>query len=414
MKIVQINTVPNGSTGSIMMSIHKSLQKDGVESYVVWGRGRKSKDKYEIYLNDKIGVYLHVLYSRITGKSGFASKRSTKKLIKKLDLIKPDIIHLHNIHGYYINIEMLFNYIKSNNIKTVWTLHDCWAFTGHCSHFQYAKCEKWKKQCMKCPQKNSYPRTIFDNSKWCYLRKKNIFTSVKDLTIISPSVWLANLIKKSFLKDYNIQVINNGINTKIFKILDKGKLSFRKKYNLENKTIILGVASPWTEEKGIKDFIELSKKMDEKYKIVLVGLNNKQLKDIPSNILGLIRTNNVEELVDIYNSADVFVNPTYADNYPTTNLEAIVCGTPVITYDTGGSHESAFLNENSLNYIIKSNLEENVEQIKKIIQENNFNYITNLNVNMLDKSIMIKKYKDVYISNNSIGGKEIGKKKNKL
>ena len=158
MKIIQINSVPNGSTGNIMMNIHNELLKKGYESYVVWGRGRKAQNEHEIYMNDKIGVYFHALYSRLTGKTGFGSKKATKRLLKKLDIIKPDIIHLHNIHGYYINIELLFNYIKKNNIKVVWTLHDCWAFTGHCTHFEYIKCSKWENECKNCPQKKEYPK----------------------------------------------------------------------------------------------------------------------------------------------------------------------------------------------------------------------------------------------------------------
>lgn len=344
MKIVQINTVPNGSTGTIMMNIHNELLKRGHDSYVVWGRGRKSNDNNEIYMGDKIGVYFHVLYSRITGKIGFASKRATKKLLKKLDEIKPDIIHLHNIHGYYINIDLLFNYIKNNNIRVIWTLHDCWPFTGHCTYFDLAKCNKWKKECMNCKQRSEYPKSYFDNSKWCFDKKRELFNKVEKLTIVTPSEWMASLVKKSFLKNYNVIIINNGIDTNVFKILDKDKLAFRIKYNLENKKIILGIASPWSKRKGLDDFIELSKKISDDYKIVLVGLSKKQIKKLPNNILGIERTNNIDELVDIYNSSDMFFNPTYEDNYPTTNLEAICCGLRTITYNTGGSPESATIN----------------------------------------------------------------------
>lgn len=337
MKIVQINTFSNKSTGSIMMSIHQELKKQGHESYIIWGRGRKPKDDHEIYLNDDLGVKFHGLYTRLTDKTGFASKRSTKKLIKILDTINPDIIHLHNIHGYYVNIEMLFDYIKEKNIRTIWTLHDCWAFTGHCPHFELIGCEKWKNYCSNCPQKNLYPKSIKDNSKYNFNMKKKVFTGVKNMTIVTPSNWLANLVKQSFLKDYSVEVINNGIDTNIFKPRES---DFRKKYNLENKKILLGVASDWTKEKGFDDFIKLSSNVSDEYQVVMVGLNKKQLKRIPSNIIGIERTDSQIELAEIYSASDVYLNLTYADNYPTTNLEAQACGTPVITYNTGGSPET--------------------------------------------------------------------------
>ena len=339
LKIVQINTVQNGSTGSIMMSLHKQLLQDGYDSYVVWGRGRKAQNKNEFYMGDKLSIYFHFLYSRLTGKTGFASKRITKKLLKKLDLIKPDVIHLHNLHGYYINIELLFNYIKKHNIKTIWTLHDCWAFTGHCCYFDISKCKCWQGH--KCIDIKSYPKSSKNASLWCYRKKKQLFTGVKNMMIITPSSWLMGLVKDTFLKHYSCHVINNGIDTDVFKELDSKKLTFRKKYGLEDKIIILGVASPWTERKGLNDFIELSEKIDnKKYQIILVGLLKKQIKHLPRSILGLERTNNVDELVEIYNSANIFINPTREDNYPTSNIEAIACGIPTITYNSGGSGES--------------------------------------------------------------------------
>ena len=370
MRIVHINTVPNGSTGTIMMNIHQELLKEGYESYVVWGRGRKAENKTEIYMNDKLGVYFHAVYSRLTGKTGFASRRATKKLLNRIEEIKPDIIHLHNIHGYYINIELLFNYIKEKNIKVVWTLHDCWAFTGHCSHFEYVGCEKWKEECKKCKQLKQYPKALIDNSKWCYKKKKELFTGVKNLTIITPSDWLKNLVKQSFLKDYNTITIHNGIDTTIFKPIAKEKLQFRKNYGLEDKKIILGVASVWNERKGLNDFIELSKILDDEYIIVLVGLNKKQIKKMPANIIGIERTENVYELVDIYNSADVFFNPTHEDNYPTVNLEALAVRIPVFAYCTGACKEQTSIDSNMK---IVTSIEDFINQYTK-----NYFYIKNI------------------------------------
>ena len=388
MKIVQINIFPNLSTGNIMNNIHKKLLEEGIDSYIVWGRGRKSNNKREIFLNDKIGVYYHVLYTRFTDKTGFASKRATKKLLKKLDEIKPDIIHLHNIHGYYINIEMLFNYIKENNIKVVWTLHDCWAFTGHCAYFDKAHCEKWKTECDKCKFSHEYPKSYINNAKWNYNKKKEMFTGL-NMTIVTPSKWLGNLVKQSFLKDYEVKIINNGIDTKIF---NKKNSTFKTKHNIEDKKMILGVASTWSERKGYEDFIKLSKVIDDNTVIVMIGLNKKQLKNLPKNIIGFGRTKTIEELVDAYNAADIYYNPTYEDNYPTTNIEALACGTPVITYNTGGSpecieHENGIvtnLEDFCKNY--KVNIKYEIKDNKKYSIEKMFNEYIELYNNIFTES----------------------------
>ena len=387
MKIVQINSVPNGSTGKIMMSIHNELLNRGYDSYVVWGRGRKSNCNREIYMNDKIGTYFHALYTRLTGKNGFGSKRTTKKLLHKLDDIKPDVIHLHNIHGYYINIELLFNYIKENNIRVIWTLHDCWAFTGQCSHFERINCKKWKKQCYDCQLINYYPKSYIDNSRWNYNKKRELFSGI-NMSIVSPSEWLAHLVNKSFLNKYDVFVINNGINIGVFKPTQS---DFRNKYGLQNKKIILGVSSVWNRAKGYYDFIELSKLLDDTYKIVMVGLNEKQLKEIPLNILGIKRTENQSELAGLYSTADVFFNPTYEDNYPTVNLEAIACGTPVLTYDTGGS----------------------IEFVKFLPEKNNERYIVSKSGIMHDGFSIVLKYLDSIIDgkNNLCDNKSLDQEK---
>lgn len=395
MKVVQINTTPNGSTGSIMMNIHKYLKKNGHESYVVWGRGRKVNNENEIYMNDLIGVYFHAIHSRITGKVGFASKKATKKLLKKLDVIKPDIIHLHNIHGYYINIELLFNYIKEKNIRLVWTLHDCWAFTGHCTHFDYIECDKWRNHCNNCPIKKEYPKSFTDNSNWCFNKKKEIFNSIDDVTIITPSKWLEDKVKESFLNKYNIQVINNGVDTTIFRKIDKAKLSFRAKYNLDNKKIILGVAAPFTNKKGFNDFIELSKILDENYIIILVGLSEKQIKKIPNNIIGLKRTSNVDELVEIYNSVDVFLNLSVEETYGLTCVEAMSCGTPCIAYNKTALSEIVVKNHG---FLVEKN-EKSFIQIKNFLKKNISFYNKNVQKKIDTIDDMVKKYYDIYIDN---------------
>lgn len=380
MKIVQINTFSNKSTGAIMNKIHKYLLNNGNESYIVWGRGRKAENNHELFLDDSIGVYYHVMYTRLTDKTGFASNKSTKKLLDFLDKIKPDIVHLHNIHGYYINIKELFNYLKKNNIKIVWTLHDCWAFTGHCPHFEYIGCEKWQEKCKECPQINIYPKSYVDNSSWNYSIKKELFNGA-NLNIITPSKWLAKLVKKSFLKDYSVKIINNGINIDIFK--DR-KNNFRKAHNLENKFIILGVSSDWTERKGIYDFVKLSKKLPKDYIIILVGIKENQRKILTNNMIGIEKTNNQLELSKIYSSADVFFNPTYEDNYPTVNLEAIACGLPVFTYNSGGSIESA------INGIIVKDVDDFLNKIiGKSFKKNSYKKV----INISDKKMCEEYYK---------------------
>lgn len=337
MKIVQINTFPYKAAGNIMMNIHKTMLKKGIDSYVAWGRGRKAVDNHEYYMQDTFGVKMHGLYTRITDKHGYASKNATKRLLKWIENIKPDLIHLHCIHGYYINIKLLFEYIKKNNIKVIWTQHDCWSITGHCAYFDAIGCEKWRIGCYKCEQLSTYPASrVLDNSEWNWKNKKELFSGV-DLTIVTPCIWLSNIIKKSFLGKNPIKVIYNGIDTDVFK---NNKSDFKKKYGIEGKKLILGVAGEWTERKGLKDFVKLNADLDsKKYVIVVVGVTEKQKKELPEGIIAINRTENVKELAEIYSSADIYFNPTYEDNFPTTNLEALACGTLVITYDTGGCSE---------------------------------------------------------------------------
>jgi glycosyltransferase involved in cell wall biosynthesis len=338
MKILQINSVCGfGSTGRIATDLYKVYEEAGHECVIAYGRGSAPEGYKTIKIGSNMDNYMHVAKTRVFDKHGFGSKRATEKFIEEVKEFNPDIIHLHNIHGYYINIEVLFNYLKEENKKVVWTLHDCWSFTGHCSHFDYVKCFKWKTECGNCQQKAEYPTSkIADNSKWNYEKKKELFTGLKDMTIVTPSNWLAGLVKESFLKEYKVEVIHNGIDLDVFK---PTKSDFREKYGIGNKRMILGVASVWTERKGYNYFMELSKELDENYQIVMVGVTEKQKKKLPSNILGIIRTNNVQELVEIYSTADIFFNPTLEENFPTVNLEALACGIPVYTFDTGGSWE---------------------------------------------------------------------------
>lgn len=344
-KLIQINTVCNGSTGKIMGDIQRKANKDGYQTLSIYGRRKGYKDLNCIKIGGFFSFWFHVALTTIFDKQGSGSYFKTKKIVNILKRENPDIIHLHNIHGYYLNYKVLFKYLKNEFTgKLYWTFHDCWPFTGHCPHFTVVNCHKWQTECHHCPNKKRYPISLgLDCSKSNFRKKKELFTELNNLTIITPSEWLNKKVKQSFLKDYPIVTINNTIDKNIFKpTRDK---SILKKYSIpENKKIILGVASVWNESKGLNDFIKLSTMIDDNYQIVLVGLNKKQIKKLPSNIFGIKRTDNQLELASLYSNAYVFVNPTYEDNYPTVNLEAIACGTKVIAYDTGGCREQIHKN----------------------------------------------------------------------
>lgn len=338
MKILQINSVCGvGSTGRIATDLYKIIEEQGHECKIAYGRGTAPEGIDSIKIGSKLDNYTHVFKTRVFDKHGFGSISATKKFIEEVREYNPDVIHLHNIHGYYINIEFLFNYLKGVKKPVVWTLHDCWAFTGHCAHFDYVGCKKWKNGCYDCVQKKEYPSSkVMDNSKFSYEKKKELFTSIDNMTIVTPSKWLANLVRQSFLGKYPVEVINNGIDLDVFKPTES---NFRERYGLEDKFVVLGVASIWSERKGLKYFVELEKLLSDDYKVVLVGVSDKQKKELSDNIIAITRTNDVRELAEIYTIADVFVNPTLEDNFPTTNLESLACGTPVITFDSGGSIE---------------------------------------------------------------------------
>jgi glycosyltransferase involved in cell wall biosynthesis len=345
MKVLMINSVCGiRSTGRICTDIANALREQGHEVKIAYGRlGQvpESVKSHAVRIGTNTDSVLHALGTRIMDAQGFCSGKATKRFLQWAEAYDPDMVWLHNIHGYYIQVEQLFAWIKSRpNMKVLWTLHDCWPFTGHCAYFDYAKCEKWMTGCHECPQKGCYPASVlFDRSKENYKRKQAAFTGVKDLTLITPSQWLADLVQKSFLKEYTVEVRHNQIDSSVF-CPTPG--SFREKYGLENKTIVLGVASIWDARKGLDDFYKLSEQVDENIKIVLVGVDKGQMKKLPKNVLGIPKTNNAKELAEIYTAADVFFNPTYEDNYPTVNLEAQACGTYVITYRSGGAAETIY------------------------------------------------------------------------
>ena len=388
MKILMINVVCGiKSTGRICTDIAKKLEEQGHEVKIAYGRERipKSAAKNAIKISTNFDVKMHGIKARIFDSAGFESKRKTKKFINWINEFNPDIIHIHNTHGYYINNKLLFIYLIKLNKKVIWTFHDCWAFTGHCCYFDYNGCNKWKELCHNCPQKKEYPKSfIFDSSKKNFILKKELFPKLQDLTIVVPSIWLYKIVSESFFKNNKIIVINNGIDTNKFTYREN---KIKEKYNIINKKIILGVASVWSKRKGLDDFIELSKKIDNTYIIILVGLNKNEINKLPLNIIGIEKTDSPEELAELYSAADVFFNPTYEDNYPTTNLEAIACNTPVITYNTGGSIESAKL----FGYIVKKgDIASVIEKIKLLNKLKPLNNKKDISIeNMVDKYLKL-------------------------
>jgi putative colanic acid biosynthesis glycosyltransferase len=339
-KILQINTVVNsGSTGHIAEDIGQLLISKGHKSYIAFGRGNRPSTSVLIKIGNEWDSRFHIIKTRCLDRHGFGSEYATKKLIHKIELIKPDVIHLHNLHGYYLNIKVLFDYLKISKIPIVWTLHDCWAFTGHCTYFDYVNCFKWQTECFKCPNKNAYPSSWFlDNSRLNYRQKKNLFNSVPWISIVTPSKWLSDHVSKSFLGGYPISLIRNGIDLTIFYPRVTGQI--KERFGIGNRFMLLGVASIWDRRKGLEDFIQLRSMINDESVIVLVGLSQRQIKSLPEGIIGIARTENIAELAEFYSAADVFINPTWVDNCPITNSESLACGTPVITYRTGGSPES--------------------------------------------------------------------------
>ena len=392
MKILMINVVCGvGSTGRICTDLARKLESLGHDVKIAYGRGNVPEQfqKYAIRIGSDFDVKCHGVKARLFDASGFGSIKSTKKFIKWVKKYNPDIIHLHNIHGYYINIEILFDYLKKSKKKVIWTLHDCWAFTGHTPYCDAINCERWINGCYDCPLLRAYPISFIDRSRENWNRKKKILNGIDDLTIITPSDWLNKNVKKSFLRNYTVLTINNGIDTSKFCPI---KSNFRSKYKIKEKFIILGVATIWDDMKGYSDYLQLIKILGEDYCLVLVGLTKQQLCKLPKEIIGIERTSNIKELAEIYTATDLFVNLSYCENYPTVNLEAIACGTPVLTYETGGSPEIV---KRYNGYVIEQG---NVYKVSEKILSLKENGIEKLYVDktVFDSSRVIKQYLNLY------------------
>ena len=334
MVIVQINaTCGVGSTGKICVEISRLLSERGDENYILYSLG-SSTCPFGIRCSDSGYTRLQSIKAKIFGNYGFNSSFSTKKMIAELERIKPDIVHIYNIHSHNCDLSALFSYLKQSGTKVLWTFHDCWAFTGYCTHFVSSSCEKWKTGCAHCPQRGQYS-WLFDRSSELYDRKRRSVNGL-DLTIATPSRWMADLVGESFLSGFPVEVINNGVNLEVFKPV---KSTFRERFGFENKKILLGVSFDWGDRKGLDVFLKLAEQLNDGYAVVLVGTNDTVKKKLPANIVAIEKTENQQALAEIYSAADVFVNPTREDTFPTVNMEALACGTPVITFRTGGSPE---------------------------------------------------------------------------
>ena len=361
-KFLQINSVLGfGSTGRIAADLHEIIASHGYTSWTAYGRNFINKAN-TTRIGTPLDNYLHVLETRFFDRHCFSSRKPTIKFLKFLENFRPSLIHIHNLHGYYIHMGLLFEFLAKTNIPLFITMHDCWLFTGHCAHFDYAGCEKWKSGCYKCQLLSQYPKSwCFDRSKENFALKSKLFEKLNRVFLVSPSKWLASLVSQSFLKRFPVSVINNGIDLSIFRPVIS---NFRKRHGLNEHYLILGVSSVWNERKGFVHFLEISQKLKEDEKLVLVGLNKKQIKSLPPQIIGIPKTRNVQELAEIYSACDVFVNPTLEDNFPTTNLEALACGTPVVTFNSGGSAEC--LDENCGIVVPRDNTETLMNGIRRV------------------------------------------------
>ena len=364
MKIVGINSHPGGSTKNIMVSILDQAEEElGADTYAFWGvwRSKKTTDEKRSCFGYQTENVLNAVFSQKTGIHCYGSFIGTRKLIGRLKDIQPALIHIHNLHLWTINVPMLMNYIKSQNVPVVWTLHDCWAFTGHCAHFIQTGCKKWVEGCYQCDCLNKYPFSKYDKTSLMWRKKKEWFSNIPNLWIITPSEWLKEMVSHSFLKNYPVRVINNGIDLDIFKPRHS---DFRHRYGLEGKYLVLGVAFQWSYEKGLDFFLNLEKELDpELYRIILVGTNDLIDRNLSKNIISIHRTEDRQEMAEIYSAVDLFVNPTREENFPTTNLESLACGTPVITSSVGGCPETV---SKECGVIVKVG---DFEQFKEVIEK---------------------------------------------
>ena len=393
MRILLINSVcGTGSTGKIIADIVNLLKKSGHEAKVLYGVGEAKGviPQDAVKTANQWDYYLHNGLSRITDHAGLYSRKATYRLIQEIKIYAPDLIHLHTLHGFYINYEILFDFLKKANIPVAWTLHDCWPFTGHCTNYSAVGCRQWQDKCIDCPQLHRYPKCWFTgDAEKNFIRKKTAFTGLQNLVITAPSHWLADQISASFLKDYPVQVIPNGIDRSIFHP-QGGDL--RERYGLQGKKIVLGVANVWSKSKGTDDMILLSQILDKTYQIVMIGLTSKQMEDLPKEIIAIQRTENRQVLAQWYSEADVFVNPTYEETFGLTTVEAQACGTPVVVYETGGCPETVTYGNGTI--VPQGNLEKLKEAVVNVVCAGK--HADSFAIKLFDKELVYQEYFHLY------------------
>lgn len=341
MRVLMINVVCGiRSTGRICTDLAVELEKQGHEVKIAYGRFEVPEKfrKYAVRIGSDNSVKVNALKARVFDNEGLNAVGATKKFLKWVREYDPDVIHLHNIHGYYLNYPLLFDYLRTCGKKIIWTLHDCWALTGHTAYCDAVDCNKWRTGCSHCPQIKEYPKAVIDQSERNWKLKKKCLTGIPNMTIVTPSQWLAGLVKESFLGEYSVEVIYNGIDTSQFQPLEN---DFKEAHGIADKKMLVGVATAWDENKGYSDYLKLANMLGEGYQVVLVGITEEQKKALPANVMGITRTNSVKELAMIYSAADLYINLSYCESFSMTNIEAQLCGTPIITYDSGGCVESA-------------------------------------------------------------------------
>lgn len=396
MKILQINSSANlGSTGRIAEQIGEMILKEGWESIIAYGRSASTSKSFLYRIGNDIDVNIHAFQSFVFGNHGFASIIATKELIKYIREQSPDIIHIHNLHGYYINLKLFFAFLAKSRVKIVWTFHDCWPLTGHCTYFSDINCQKWITECNNCPKKGNYPKSLFfDNSKRDFNFKRELFNGVK-LNIVTVSNWLKNLTKQSFLNGHNIIAISNGVNSNQFIIKDKSEILINR-FSLANKKVLLAASTSWAKQKGFNDYLKLSSLLPSDIVIVLIGLSKESIKKLPQNILGIERTENINELVDWYNIADIILNLSIQESFGLTSVEGFMCGKPTILYNTTASPE-LILDSCMGEVITAHNIDGVKSAVKKILlSEIESNKIRQIAIENFDSTTQFQKYIELY------------------
>lgn len=397
-KLLQINSALNsGSTGRIAEDIGCLARRAGWETYIGHGaRHVSSSAMIPLGIGSLFHEYLHYGKGLLFDNHGLESISATKKFLKEVETIQPDVVHLHNIHGYYLNYPLLFQYLKEKQIPVVWTLHDCWSFTGHCAYYISEGCEKWKQPdgCHDCVLHSGYPKSWVDRSHRNFQLKKKVFTSLSNVTLVSVSQWLKSQVDESFLQGYNGQVIYNGVDTHVFSPKEN---NIKQKLGLEGKKLLIGVATSWGERKGLFDYYRLAETLPDDYQILLIGLSAKQLSELPSKVKGITRTNNVDELAQYYSAADIVMNLSYAETFGMTTVEGFACGTPSIVYNATASPE--LISPDTGIVVEPGNMEQVKEAVLRICERGKDYYAANCRkraVEKFDKNRCFKQYVDLY------------------